>query len=97
MNILVTGGAGYVGSFAVRLLREAGHEVWVYDNLVYGHRSAVPEGRLIVGDLLDTAGVESVLRDEENRRGDALRGLRLRRRVGDRSRPSTTATTWSAP
>ncbi len=62
MKILVTGGAGYVGSFAVRHLLEAGHEVVVYDNLVYGHRRAVPEGRLIEGDLLDTAGIEAVLR-----------------------------------
>ena len=42
MNILVTGGAGYIGSHAVRQLREAGHEVVVLDNLVTGHREAVP-------------------------------------------------------
>ncbi|MBL9092878.1 MAG: UDP-glucose 4-epimerase GalE [Planctomycetaceae bacterium] len=51
MRILVIGGAGYIGSHAVRLLGRAGHEVWAYDNLVYGHRRAVPEGRLIEGDL----------------------------------------------
>ncbi|MGC8642987.1 MAG: UDP-glucose 4-epimerase GalE [Isosphaeraceae bacterium] len=65
MNILVTGGAGYVGSHAVKLLRSEGHEVWVYDNLVYGHRAAVPPGRLIEGDLLDRQMVEKVLRDQE--------------------------------
>jgi UDP-glucose 4-epimerase len=65
MNVLVTGGAGYVGSFTVRLLGQSGHEVWVYDNLVYGHRSAVPEGRLIVGDLLDRARVEATLLEHE--------------------------------
>jgi len=43
MNILVTGGAGYIGSHAVRQLREAGHEVVVLDNLVTGHREAVPD------------------------------------------------------
>jgi UDP-glucose 4-epimerase len=42
MNILVTGGAGYIGSHAVRQLREAGHAVIVLDNLVTGHREAVP-------------------------------------------------------
>ncbi len=53
MKVLVTGGAGYIGSHAVRLLAEAGHDVWVYDNLCYGHRQAVPSGRLIAGELMD--------------------------------------------
>src|ERR1700683_2397270 len=52
-RILVTGGAGYIGSHAVRLFLERGHDVWVYDNLSYGHRAAVPANRLIVGDLAD--------------------------------------------
>lgn len=43
MNVLVTGGAGYIGSHAVRALREAGHRVVVVDNLDRGHRQAVPE------------------------------------------------------
>jgi UDP-glucose 4-epimerase len=51
MHILVTGGAGYVGSHAVRRLLEAGHEVWVLDNLSTGHGPAVPDGRLIDDDL----------------------------------------------
>lgn len=51
MRILVTGGAGYVGSHAVPKLRAAGHDVWVYDNLSRGHREATDETRLIVGDL----------------------------------------------
>ncbi len=62
MKVLVTGGAGYVGSHAVRLLQASGHETWIYDNLSYGHRAAVPAGKLIVGDLLDKPHVESVLR-----------------------------------
>lgn len=64
MNILVTGGAGYVGSHAARLLARRGHEVWVYDNLVFGHRAAVAPGRLIEGDLLDGDKVSAVLREK---------------------------------
>jgi UDP-glucose 4-epimerase len=62
MNVLVSGGAGYVGSHAARMLANAGHEVWVYDNLVFGHRGAVAPGRLIEGDLHDRPKLEEVLR-----------------------------------
>jgi UDP-glucose-4-epimerase GalE len=54
MRILVTGGAGYIGSHAVRLFLGRGHDVWVYDNLSTGHRAAVPADRLLVGDLAET-------------------------------------------
>lgn len=64
MNILVTGGAGYIGSHAVRLLQTAGHEVWVYDNLSCGHREAVPEGLFIEGNVGDRARVTAVLNDK---------------------------------
>jgi UDP-glucose 4-epimerase len=50
---LITGGAGYIGSHAAGLMANAGHDVWVYDNLSYGHRAAVPDGRLIEGQLMD--------------------------------------------
>ncbi|NLX22409.1 MAG: UDP-glucose 4-epimerase GalE [Phycisphaerae bacterium] len=54
MRILVTGGAGYVGSHCVRHLSQYGHEVTVYDNLVHGHRGAVADGLpFIQGDLAD--------------------------------------------
>lgn len=62
MNILVTGGAGYVGSHAVRLLLRNGHDVTIYDNLSRGHRAAVPAGRLVVGELADRAKLADVLR-----------------------------------
>ena len=51
MRILSTGGAGYIGSHAVKLFLARGHDVTVYDNLSVGHREAVPPGRLVVGDL----------------------------------------------
>ena len=52
MHILVTGGAGYIGSICVEQLLDAGHPVTVFDNLSEGHRRAVdPRAQLIVGDL----------------------------------------------
>ncbi|QYC38632.1 UDP-glucose 4-epimerase [Nonomuraea coxensis DSM 45129] len=66
MRLLVTGGAGYVGSVVAAQLVEAGHEVTVLDDLSTGHRDAVPEGARFVradvaepGDALD--GVDAVL------------------------------------
>jgi UDP-glucose 4-epimerase len=61
MRILVTGGAGYIGSHAVKTLLARGHDVRVYDSLVYGHRSAVPADRLIVGDLRDADVLDHAL------------------------------------
>jgi UDP-glucose 4-epimerase len=65
MKVLVVGGAGYVGSHTVRLLTNAGYEVWVYDNLSRGHREAVPAGRLIEGNISDRGLLLQVLRDKE--------------------------------
>jgi UDP-glucose 4-epimerase len=61
MRILVTGGAGYIGSHAVRLFLERGHDIWVYDSLALGHRSAVPAERLVVGDLNEAHRIDQVL------------------------------------
>ncbi len=53
MRILLTGGAGYVGSACLRWLLKHGHDVVAYDNLLQGNASAVPDSRLIVGDVSD--------------------------------------------
>ena len=64
MNILVTGGAGYVGSHAARSLDRAGHQVWIYDNLVQGHRGAALPKRLIEGELANRQLLESTLAEK---------------------------------
>jgi UDP-glucose-4-epimerase GalE len=61
MRILITGGAGYIGSHAVRLFLARGHDVWVYDNLSEGHRAAVPAERLLVGDLAEVQRLDHAL------------------------------------
>jgi UDP-glucose 4-epimerase len=64
MKILVTGGAGYIGSVTVAELIAAGHSVVVYDNLSKGHRQAVsPSAELVVGDIADKGKLESTLSD----------------------------------
>ena len=51
--ILVTGGAGYIGSHTVRELRSRGYDVVVYDNLTTGHIEAVGDAIFVKGDLFD--------------------------------------------
>lgn len=63
MKILITGGAGYIGSHVVRALGEAGHELLIYDNLSTGHDWAVLYGRLVKGDLADTMLLNDTLSD----------------------------------
>src|SRR5512147_2926751 len=62
LDVLVTGGAGYIGSFIVRHLVDAGHRPVVYDNLYSGHRWAAQEAELVHGDLADRAKVTDLLR-----------------------------------
>ena len=64
MKVMVTGGAGYVGSFAVRLLADAGHEVVVFDSLERGHEAAVdPRAKLVIGDLRRADDIRSAMLD----------------------------------
>jgi UDP-glucose 4-epimerase len=66
MKILVTGGAGYIGSVVVEETLTAGHETVVYDNLVKGHREMVAQGAVFVeGDLLDGDFLSTTLRKHE--------------------------------
>ena len=63
MRILVTGGAGFVGSACLRHLLAHGYEALAYDNLAQGHPEAVPADRLVVGDIADTQMLTKTLRD----------------------------------
>lgn len=60
MKLLVTGGAGYIGSHTVRKLKEAGHEIIIFDNLSSGHRDAIKDFELFEGDLASKADLKKV-------------------------------------
>lgn len=80
MRILVTGGAGYIGSHAARLLARRGHDVWVYDDLAQGHQAAALSGRLIQGDLAESDKLRAALRDN---RIEAVMHFAARSLVGE--------------
>lgn len=63
-KILVTGGAGYIGSHTTYFLQKSGHSVVVVDNLSYGHERVVPSGLLRVIDLRDTEKLVALMRQE---------------------------------
>jgi UDP-glucose 4-epimerase len=65
MNVLLTGGAGYIGSHVVRALQAAGHECTVYDNLCKGHAEAVADCELVVADVAAAAALENALREHK--------------------------------
>lgn len=64
MKILVAGGAGYIGSHTVEEILKHGHEVVVFDNLIYGHKKAV-NCPLIIGDLLNKKEINDVFEKEK--------------------------------
>lgn len=65
MKILVTGGAGYIGSHTTRTLEKAGHQITVFDNLSTGYKEAVqPHTRFILGDVRDSAHLEYLFKKE---------------------------------
>jgi len=64
MNIVVTGGAGYIGSVVTRKLTETGHNVIVIDDLSTGHKDAVPEGIRLIEDT--ASNIEHVLSPDDN-------------------------------
>jgi UDP-glucose 4-epimerase len=66
MKVLVTGGAGYIGSIAVEQLIKAGEDVVVFDNLYQGHQQAVhPKAKFFQGDLSDRAAVDAVMAEHK--------------------------------
>ena len=81
MNVLVTGGAGYIGSVVVEELLHDGHDVTVYDNLSKGHRLAVaPGAELVQADLQDQERLQTVLRQ---RHVEAVIHMAARSLVGE--------------
>lgn len=64
-KILVTGGAGYIGSSVVRQLGEAGYSIVVYDNCSTGFPSSILYGQLVIGDLADTERLHQVFHEHE--------------------------------
>jgi UDP-glucose 4-epimerase len=65
MNVLVVGGAGYIGSHAVRALNKQGYQVTVLDNLSKGHAEAVPEEILVVGDTADAKLLDKIMQEKQ--------------------------------
>ncbi|MCU1022577.1 UDP-glucose 4-epimerase GalE [Stenotrophomonas maltophilia] len=79
-DILICGGAGYIGSHMAQHLAEQGHRVTVFDNLSTGHREAVAWGELVEGDLLDAASLQRLF---AGRRFDAVMHFAAQSLVGE--------------
>ena len=95
MNVLVTGGAGYIGSVVVEQLIKNGHEVVVYDNLSEGHAAAIaPEATLVKADLSDR---DTLVRALDRNRIEAVIHLAASSLVGEsveNPRSTITTTSW---
>ena len=81
MKVLVTGGAGYIGSITSEVLLNRGHDVVVFDNLSQGHRAAVPaDAEWVQGDL---ASPQEIREAVGQRRPDAVMHFAARSLVGE--------------
>jgi UDP-glucose 4-epimerase len=65
MNILITGGAGYIGSHVLKALSSLDHHIIIYDNLSTGHKAAITAGELVVGDLADKEKLDSLFKEQQ--------------------------------
>ena len=82
-RVMVAGGAGYIGSHAVKALRKAGREAVVFDNLSSGHRHAVLGAPLVVGDIRDAEAVRAAIREH---RPEAVMHFAAKIEVGEGER-----------
>jgi len=82
-RVLVAGGAGYIGSHAVKALRQAGRDTLVFDNLSSGHREAVLGAPLVVGDIRDAEAVRAAIREHKP---DAVMHFAAKIEVGEGER-----------
>jgi UDP-glucose 4-epimerase len=80
MRILLTGGAGYIGSACLRWLLRHGHDPIAFDDLSEGNRAAVPDGRLVVGDIGDVDALAGAMRSH---RAEAVMHFAARASVPD--------------
>ena len=66
MRVLVTGGAGYIGSITSHQLKKEGHEPIIFDSLEKGHREAIePDFELVIGETQDWKFLTNILRDKK--------------------------------
>ena len=96
MNVLITGGAGYIGSHIIKVLTAHGHSCVAYDNLAKGHASAVRGATLVRADLADGAVLGRVLREHGIDLVIHLAAFIEAGGVGARTRTSTSTTTPSS-
>jgi UDP-glucose 4-epimerase len=65
MRVLITGGAGYIGSHVVKALGQQSHDITIYDNLSTGHKAAITAGELVVGDLSDKEKLDKLFQEKK--------------------------------
>ena len=83
--ILVTGGAGYIGSHTVRALRKSGFETLIFDNLSTGHREFIGKTPFFEGDICNPADLERAFPQALDRRSASFRRKSPRARVSSES------------